>query len=78
MSYFTGSSFNDGKALMDKMEKDELVNVEKHTIPVANGELRILVEDGIPKITYHSDCGIYLVEMLASNSLRFLNIIGGK
>lgn len=62
----------------EEVKRDiKLVNmgtIEKHVIPVKDGELRIMVEDGIPKITYQADGGVVLIEMLQNNSFRVINV----
>lgn len=59
------------------LRKNDEVDTQIHKISVDGGYLRIKVEDGVPTITYMSDSGVYLVEMLSTNSLRFLNIKRG-
>lgn len=55
------------------LKKFSEVDTDRYKIPCKGGYLNIVIEDGIPKITYHAD-GRFLVEMLHSNSLRFINI----
>lgn len=60
--------------LKDKITSTDNVPYEKYTIPVKNGELRIIVEDGVPCITYLSQSGVCVVEMVNNNKLRFINL----
>ncbi|MGL6185575.1 MAG: hypothetical protein ACRC1T_09385 [Clostridium chrysemydis] len=46
-------------------------NYEKHSISVLHGELKIIIEDGVPTITYLTDSAV-LLETLSTNSLRLL------
>ncbi|MGL5962186.1 MAG: hypothetical protein ACRCZ0_09590, partial [Cetobacterium sp.] len=61
------------EVLTEKLKKIEEEDVSIHKIPVKNGYLRVIVEDGVPRITYMSDERNYLVEMISTNSLRFIN-----
>lgn len=47
---------------------------ESHKIKVKDGILRIVVEDGVPTITYLSQSHNIVLETLATNSLRMLTI----
>lgn len=63
----TEEQFNE---VMENFSKE---NIQQYRIKCEGGYLRVLVEDGIPKITYHTD-GRVVVEMLSSNSLRLISV----
>lgn len=72
LAHFAGHNLTEEQfnEVMENFTKEDL---NKYQIPCEGGYLRVLVEDGVPKITYHTD-GRVVVEMLSSNSLRLISV----
>lgn len=62
--------------LTDVLEDNKKIKYEKHDIDVKNGTLRIIVEDGVPKIIYLTHDHVY-IQMCAENSL-IMHAVGDK
>ncbi|MGL5050040.1 MAG: hypothetical protein ACRC6E_05325 [Fusobacteriaceae bacterium] len=58
-------------SFMARLKRIEEEKVEVHKIPVKGGILNVVVEEGVPKITYLAD-GDFYVKMLSENSLKFV------
>ncbi|MGL4210487.1 MAG: hypothetical protein ACRCRT_02975 [Cetobacterium somerae] len=65
------------KTLEDIKKQNQEQEYEVHKIPVKYGELKIIVIDGVPHITYLSDGNVTtLVAMNNSNSLSIIAMKG--